>query len=113
MPFFIITDNSPQMEGGEVVSDMEQASAQNNGFDCVHCGKIFTTNVVMKNHIKHVQDKIKFSNPRHGMVKYKHCQSQLERPAAQLLAEENSVNTGLMTHVVTYCVSLTLSSHMP
>ena len=67
----------------------------------------------MKNHIKHVQDKIKFSNPRHGMVKYKHCQSQLERPAAQLLAEENSVSTGLMTHVVTYCVSLTLSSHMP
>ena len=59
MPFFIITDNSPQMEGGEVVSDMEQASAQNPGFDCVHCGKIFTTNIVMKNHIKHVHDKIK------------------------------------------------------
>ena len=38
---------------------MEQASAQNPGFDCVHCGKIFTTNIVMKNHIKHVHDKIK------------------------------------------------------
>ena len=43
MSFFIITDNSPQTEGGEVVSNMEKAvtvSAPNTGFQCVHCGKL-------------------------------------------------------------------------
>ena len=62
IPFFITTDNSPQMEGGDIISDMEQATsalAPNTGFECDQCGKIFKTNVVMKNHIKHVHDKIK------------------------------------------------------
>ena len=49
------------MEGGDIVSDKElvvNASAPNTGFECDHCGKIFKTNVVMKNHIKHVHDRI-------------------------------------------------------
>ena len=50
------------MEGGDIVSDKElvvNASAPNTGFECDHCGKIFKTNVVMKNHIKHVHDRIR------------------------------------------------------
>ena len=52
---------SPHMEGGEVVSNMEKAvtvSAQNTGFQCVHCGKILSEEARRK-HEKHVQDKIK------------------------------------------------------
>ena len=62
MHFFIITDNSHQMEGGQVVSDMEQAvtaSAQNTGFQCVHCGKIFASKEARRKHVKHVHDKIR------------------------------------------------------
>ena len=49
------------MEGGEVVSNMEKAvtvSAQNTGFQCVHCGKILSEEARRK-HVKHVQDKIR------------------------------------------------------
>ena len=49
------------MEGGEVVLNMEKAvtvSAQNTGFQCVHCGKILSEEARRK-HVKHVQDKIK------------------------------------------------------
>ena len=52
---------SPHMEGGEVVSNMEKAvtvSAQNTGFQCVHCGKILSEEARRK-HVKHVQDKIR------------------------------------------------------
>ena len=49
------------MEAGEVVSNMEKAvtvSAQNTGFQCVHCGKILSEEARRK-HVKHVQDKIR------------------------------------------------------
>ena len=52
---------SPHMEGGEVVSNMEKAvtvSAQNTGFQCVHCGKILSEEARRK-HVKHVHDKIR------------------------------------------------------
>ena len=51
---------SPHMEAGEVVSNMEKAvtvSAQNTGFQCVHCGKILSEEA-RREHVKHVQDKI-------------------------------------------------------
>ena len=49
------------MEVGEVVSNMEKAvtvSAQNTGFQCVHCGKILSEEARRK-HVKHVHDKIR------------------------------------------------------
>ena len=52
------------MEAGEVVSNMEKAvtvSAQNTGFQCVHCGKILSEEARRK-HVKHVQDKIREHN---------------------------------------------------
>ena len=50
------------MHEGDIVSDKEQIvnpSPQDNGLGCVQCGKICTTNAAMKNHVKHVHDKIR------------------------------------------------------
>ena len=54
---------SPHTEGGEVVLNMEKAvtvSAQNTGFQCVHCGKSLSEEArTRRKHVKHVQDKIR------------------------------------------------------
>ena len=49
------------MEGGDIVSDKEQAAnaSPQDGLVCVHCGKICTTSAAMKNHVKHVHEKIR------------------------------------------------------
>ena len=50
------------MEGSDPVSDKEQAVnvlVPNTAFECIHCGKIFSRNKDMKNHVKHVHDKIR------------------------------------------------------
>ena len=50
------------MEEADIVSDKEQIvnpSPQDNELGCVQCGKICTTNAAMKNHVKHVHDKIR------------------------------------------------------
>ena len=84
LSFFITTDSSPQMEGGDIVSDMEQAvnaSAQNNGFECIHCGKIFPTNIVLKNHIKRV-----------------HIKEHICEVCAKSFANTSDLNTHKRTH---------------
>ena len=50
------------MEGAPFVSDMnqqEKVPPKNIGNECLQCGKVFTRKIDLKNHVKHVHDKIR------------------------------------------------------
>ena len=52
----------PQTEGDSFVSEMDQqvkVLPQNTGTECLQCGKVFTRKIDLKNHVKHVHDKIR------------------------------------------------------